>query len=122
MANEFHIASKAKDLAKHTFQLTSNCNKFPKKYRFSLVDKLQNKSLELYDAILEANRCDFSTSNNDRRRKQQEAINFCDEMLFYIELSIDFSLMNIEGIEYWAKLVSDIKHMLIAWKQKEQAK
>ena len=36
---EFGVISQAKNLAEHTFRLTSNCNRYPKKYRFSLVDK-----------------------------------------------------------------------------------
>ena len=47
----FLIIVKAKELAVHTFKLTSNCNRYPKKYRFSLVGKLQNKALTLYEAL-----------------------------------------------------------------------
>ena len=36
---EFGVILQAKNLAEHTFRLTSNCNRYPKKYRFSLVDK-----------------------------------------------------------------------------------
>lgn len=31
MANELQVILKAKDLAKHTLQVTSNCNRYPKK-------------------------------------------------------------------------------------------
>ena len=44
--NELQVILKAKDLAEHTLRLTSNCNRYPKKYRFSLVDKMQNKCLK----------------------------------------------------------------------------
>lgn len=45
MAEELRVILKAKELAKHTLIITSNCNRYPKKkkYRFSLVDKMQNK-------------------------------------------------------------------------------
>ena len=42
---ELKVILKAKDLAEHTLRVTSNCNRYPKKYRFSLVDKMQNKAL-----------------------------------------------------------------------------
>ena len=42
--NELRVILKAKELAAHTLRLTSNANRYPKKYRFSLVDKMQNKS------------------------------------------------------------------------------
>lgn len=49
MAEELRVILKAKELAKHTLIITSNCNRYPKKYRFSLVDKMQNKALEIYE-------------------------------------------------------------------------
>lgn len=41
----FRTVLKAMELAEHTLRVTSNCNRYPKKWRFSLVDKMQNKSL-----------------------------------------------------------------------------
>lgn len=45
MAEELRVILKAKELAKHTLIITSNCNRYPKKYRFSLVDKMLIKHL-----------------------------------------------------------------------------
>lgn len=45
---ELQVIVKAKELALHTMKLTSNCNRYPKKYRHSLVDKMQNKCLDIY--------------------------------------------------------------------------
>lgn len=53
------VIEKAKELAKHTLKVTSNANRYPKKFRFSLVDKMQNKSLEIYEMLFEANRTDI---------------------------------------------------------------
>lgn len=36
---ELRVIQKSKELAEHTLRITSNCNRYPKKYRFSLVDK-----------------------------------------------------------------------------------
>ncbi len=47
--NDLKVIVKAKELATHTFKLTSNCNRYPKKYRHSLVDKIQIKSLDIYN-------------------------------------------------------------------------
>lgn len=121
MSSDFRIATKAKELAIYTFKTTSNCNKYPKKYRFSLVDKLQNKSILLHDAILEGNRYDATQSTLERRGKQSEAINYCDEILFYIELSMELGIIDAACVEYWAKMASDIKHMVLAWKKKDKS-
>ena len=44
--NELKVILKAKDLCEHTLRITSNCNRYPKKFRFSLVDKMQNMLVE----------------------------------------------------------------------------
>lgn len=117
---ELEVIQKAKKLAEHTLRITSNCNKYPKKYRFSLVDKMQNKSLEVYEHLHEANRTDLRDYKRDRLELQTKAVTKCDELIFYIELSHTLNLINTKSMEYWSKMVSDIKHMTIAWRSKDR--
>lgn len=120
MAEELRVILKAKELAKHTLRITSNCNRYPKKYRFSLVDKMQNKALEIYEHLYEANRTDLRLYPKERSELQTKAITKCDELLFYIELSMELNIINNKSTEYWSKMVSDIKHMAIAWRTKDK--
>ena len=117
---ELQVILKAKELAKHTLVVTSNARRYPKKYRFSLVDKMQNKSLEIYEALYEANRTDIKDFKSERLEKQTQAITYCDELLFYIELSYQINIINSQSMEYWSKMVRDIKHMAIAWRTKDR--
>ncbi len=117
---ELKVIIKAKQLAKHTLQITSNCNRYPKKFRFSLVDKMQNKGLEIYEYLYEANRTDLMVYRRERSELQTKAITHCDELLFYIELSKELGFINTKSMEYWSKMVSDIKHMAIAWRSKDK--
>ncbi len=64
--NDLKVIQKAKELATHTLKVTSNANRYPKKYRFSLVDKMQNKSMEIYEMLFEANRTDIKNYKRDR--------------------------------------------------------
>lgn len=120
MAEELRVILKVKELAKHTLIITSNCNRYPKKYRFSLVDKMQNKALEIYEHLYEANRTDLRLYPKERSELQTKAITKCDELLFYIELSMELNIINNKSTEYWSKMVSDIKHMAIAWRTKDK--
>ena len=120
MAEELRVILKAKELAKHTLIITSNCNRYPKKYRFSLVDKMQNKALEIYEHLYEANRTDLRLYPKERSELQTKAITKCDELLFYIVLSMELNIINNKSTEYWSKMVSDIKHMAIAWRTKDK--
>ena len=117
--NDFKIIIKAKELAVHSFKLTSNINRYPKKYRHSLVDKIQVKSLDIYDTLLEANSINNATRRAQRCETITRAITYCNQMLFYIELSMNLQLLSNGSAEYWSKLVSDVKHMAIAWRTKE---
>ena len=111
---------KAKELAEHTFKLTSNCNRYPKKYRHSLVDRIQIKSLDIYDALFEANRVNNVTHKRERCEMITRAVTLCDELLFYIELSMSLGLLAASSAEYWSKMVRDVKYMSIAWRTKER--
>lgn len=117
---DLKVILKARDLAEHTIRVTSNCNRYPKKYRFSLVDRMQNKCLGIYEALMEANRTDIKDYKRDRLELQTKAVTYCDELLFYIELSYKLNIINDKSMEYWSKMVTDIKHMTIAWRSKDK--
>ena len=117
---ELKVILKAKDLCEHTLRVTSNCNRYPKKFRFSLVDKMQNKALEIYEYLYEANRTDLRSYRKERIDLQTKVITHCDELLFYIELSQKLNIINVQSMEYWSKMVTDIKRMSIAWRTKDR--
>lgn len=118
--NELKVIVKAKELAVHSFKLTSNANRYPKKYRHSLVDRIQLKSLDIYETLFEANRINNVTHKRERCETITRAITFCDELLFYIELSMMLDLLNDKSAEYWSKVVQDVKYMSIAWRTRER--
>ena len=118
--NDLKVILKAKELATHTLRVTSNANRYPKKFRFSLVDKMQNKSMEIYEILFEANRTDIKAYKRDRLELQTKAITYCDELLFYIEMSHELKIISSDSRGYWSKMVSDVKHMAIAWRTKDR--
>jgi len=117
--NDLKVILKAKELAVHSFKLTSNCNRYPKKYRHSLVDEIQKKSLHIHNALFEANRINNITHKRQRCEMITKAITYCDELLFYIELSMQLELLKDNSAAYWSKLVSDVKYMSIKWRTTE---
>lgn len=118
--NDLKVIVKAKELAVHSFKLTSNCNRYPKKYRHSLVDRIQIRSMDLYETLLEANRINNQTQKWQRCDMITKAIGLCDQLLFYIELSMNLELLNDRSAAYWSKMVQDVKYMSLAWRSKER--
>jgi hypothetical protein len=114
---ELAVVVKAQDLIEHTFLLTNNQNRFPKKTRYTLVQRLQDKVLHLYECLVSANECDvrFSAMQQKRRDLQIEAITDCKVMLYLIELSMKLHYINANSCAYWSKLVCDVKNMTAAW-------
>ena len=61
-----------------------------------------------------------------------QAVTYCDELLFFIELSMNLGLLSnkvddpneqpkpSKTAEYWSKMVSDVKYMALAWRKSEQ--
>lgn len=119
-SKDLQVITKAMQLAEHTFRLTSNPNRYPKKYRFSLVDRMNLKAMNIYESLMEANRTDIKEYKRYRLELQTRAITYCDQLLFYIELSKKLDVINTKSMEYWSKMVSDIKYMTIAWRTNDR--
>ncbi len=117
---DFKVIVKAKELALHSFKLASNSNRYPKKYRHSLCDKIQIKSLEIYELLFEANRINNNTDKKERCEVITKAITYCDELMFYIELSMNLGFLSGDSAAYWSKLATDVKRMSIAWRTSER--
>lgn len=83
---------------------------------------MQNKALEIYEYLYEANRTDLKQYARERSELQTKAITHCDELLFYIEMSMKLNIINVNSMEYWSKMVTDVKHMAIAWRSKDKGR
>ena len=116
---EMKVIIKAKELASYTLKVTSNNNNFPKKFRFTLVDRMQRRSFDIYESLLEANRTHIE-NKHARFDLQTKAIISCEELLFYIEMSMMQNIITAKRAEYWSGLVSDVKHMTLAWRKRDK--
>lgn len=124
--NEFLLLVKTKDLIEYTLEVTDNSKRFPKKYRFTFVNRMQNIVLDIYELINTAN--ELNTNNKDtlteRLKLQNEAITKCKTMLFLIDLCLKKESIGIDHrrAEVWSKHVCNVKNMTINWHTKDRAK
>ncbi|MGO3017873.1 MAG: four helix bundle protein [Anaerococcus sp.] len=124
--NEFLLLVKAKDLIEYTLEVTDNSKRFPKKCRFTFVNRMQNIVLDIYELINTAN--ELNTNNKDtlieRLKLQNEAITKCKTMLFLIDLCLKKESIGIDHrrAEVWSKHVCNVKNMTINWHTKDRAK
>lgn len=108
--SEFNVIVKAKDLVKHTFTITNSTERYPKKYRFTLVNRIQEKAVDIYEMTLEANELDLRQADEHRQRQrlQAKALTYCKELLFFIELSQEMGFISMKSCEYWSKLALEV--------------
>lgn len=120
---EFLIVTKAKDLVKHTFTMT-NSKGFTKKYRFTLVNRLQELALNIFENVQEANELDLSDPREFRERQylQKRALTQCKTVLFLIELAYERGCIDIGSCKFWSKFVLDVKFMTAKWKKRDRAR
>ena len=58
--------------------------------------------MEIYEMLVEANRTDIKAYKRDRLELQTKAITYCDELLFYIEMSHELRIINSDSMGYWS--------------------
>ncbi len=117
--SNFDIPSKSTDLMEYTIRITSNRKRYPVKY-IQLIKRIQNKSMDIYEFILDANRLNLNTDKQERIELQTKAITSCDKLSCFIEMSMDLNLVGSDTVAIWQKKIDDVKYMTIAWREKDK--
>ena len=113
------VIVKAGNLMEYSMRVTSNRKRYPAKY-IQLVKRIQNKSMDIYEFLLEANRLKIDTSKVERLELQTKAITSCDKLSRFIEMSSNLGVIGSDVVEYWQKQIDDVKYMTIAWREKDK--
>jgi hypothetical protein len=114
---EMEVVTEAKKLEYHTLVITSNEKRYPKKYRFSIVNRMQDYAMNIIGDLMEAN----DISLNDlidrqmRLRLQRSALRNCRLLLHYIEVSYRLQFIDSGSFEHWAKIANSVRNMIAAW-------
>lgn len=119
MEQKLNVIVKAIELMKYSMTVTSNRKRYPVKY-IQLVKRIQNKSMDIYEFLLDANRLNINTSKIERLELQTKAITTCDKLSCLIELSMELNLIGSNTVENWQKQIEDVKYMTIAWREKDK--
>ena len=118
-----HVLPVAERLIDYTLNLTDNANRFPKRVRFSITNKIQGHVMAIYDDLLEANEIfpiRTEADRTERLRLQRTALTECKKLLHMIELSKKRTYIDKDTFDYWTKLTLDVKFMTAKWYKAEQ--
>lgn len=119
-----HVLPVASKLIDYTLDLADNTKHFPKKVRFTIVNRIQDHVLSIYEKLLAANEIYPIQNEEDKVRRlslQRDALTACKMLLFFIELSKKRGYIDTGTFDYWTKITLDVKFMAAAWYKAEQA-
>ena len=118
-----HVLPYAEKLIDYTLDLTDNTKHFPKKIRFTIVNRVQDHALSIYENLLAANEVFPIRSEEDRIKRlslQRSALTSCKTLLFFVELSKKRGYIDAGSFAAWSKMILDVKFMTAAWYKAEQ--
>ena len=114
--SELRVVTKAKDLCTYILTVTE---KSPKKFRFTIVTKLQNLSLDLIENIYEANEIYFKDADaqtiQKRINKQRSALTKVKLIAYISQLARELGCILPKQYENISELVHDCQSLLAAW-------
>jgi len=115
--SELTVITKAKDLCNYVMTVTQ---KSPKQFRFSLVGRMQNLSLNIVEGLIRANdtviSTDAPTHNFEVRYSyQSQAMTDIKLLVYLAEISIQQSCLLMKQYEQISFLATDCRNLLGAW-------
>lgn len=114
--NELTVITKSKDLCSYVLTVTQ---KSPKQFRFSLVSRLHEYSLEVIDKCYRANEVYVTGADKTAREKrlafQHEALTALKLLSYISQLSMEQGCILPKQYEQITKKVSDCQNLIGAW-------
>lgn len=114
---KYDVLEASKELAGYTIRLTSNENHFPKRYRLSVVNKIQDKAIYIADCLIMANEI-YPNSKMELDRRilyQKEARAACRSLMTMIEIAADTFRIEAGTFRYWTRMATDVRNHTTAW-------
>ena len=115
-ASELSVITKAKDLCSYIMTIT---DKSPKRFRFTLVSRLQNYGLDIIEYLIKANEIYVpnvqSQEMADRVNLQRSSMSRLKLLGYISELAMKQQCILPKQYEQITKQVYDVQNLLGAW-------
>lgn len=105
------VFDRAKVLIDYTMTITDNTNRFPKKARFTFVDRMQSMTLDIYKKLAKAN----ELPRNMRKEVQVDVLSEINVFLALVEICHNRGYINAKTMGTWTKKTMDVKYLTAAW-------
>lgn len=107
----------AKELAGYTLRITNNEKNFPKRYRFTIVAKIQDRAMDILDKLIMANEIYPNNRTEFERRTlyQKEARAGCRALMTLMEVAANTFRVEAGTLRYWTELAVTTQRLITAW-------
>ena len=105
----------AEEIFQYLVWTSQKLEKFPRSYKFTIGDRIQNLSLELLAATVEA------TYTRDRAALLRQGQLAVEQLRYLFRLSVELRLVNAEAYEHAARCLTKIGSGLGGWRKKHDA-
>lgn len=107
------VFERATTLIDYTITITENTDRFPKKTRFTFVNRLQDMTLDIYRKLSKAN--ELSVSDPKRREIQIDVLSDLNVFLALLEICYKRHHITSHTLSVWVKKTMDVKYLTAAW-------
>lgn len=114
---KYDILLKAKELAGYTLRITSNEKHFPKRYRLTVTNKMQEMSVNIVNWLIMANEIypETKQEREERTLLQKKARAECRAMLTMMEIAADTFSIRPETLREWTDKTTKLKNQTTRW-------
>ncbi|TGY93447.1 four helix bundle protein [Petralouisia muris] len=116
------VIVKAKEMVIYTLRITNNEKNFPKRYRLSVVNKIQDKAFEIVTCLIEANEIYPRTKAElqYRQMRQRQAMAYCRSLMATVDICKELFSLSSDKVAFWAKSVFEVRTLTAAWFKKDE--
>lgn len=118
---DYDILQKAKEIAGYVLKITHNEKNFPKRYRFSVTNKLQEKAMDIIANLIEAYEIypNSQAEFDERLSRMKVARAEIRSLLALTEVAATAFEIKASTFEYLTRQLMDLKKHLTAWIQSD---
>lgn len=118
---DYDILQKAKEIAGYVLKITHNEKNFPKRYRFSVTNKLQEKAMDIIANLIEAYEIypNSQAEFDERLSRMKVARAEIRSLLTLTEVAATAFEIKASTFEYLTRQLMDLKKHLTAWIQSD---
>jgi hypothetical protein len=114
------VIQSAHDLLQYTIEVLSGDKNFPKRFRHTLCDRIEDLAFEVYRKLYQANYTNLDERYPERRALQEDAITAAKAMSALVSLSFERHYFSSTNFEFWSKRIEDVVRLAFGWKRSDE--